>query len=221
MVLPQFFQTNWRCTSVLLYKWLYSSPFITHYKTLQITNLHRHVLQKSEQAFTFSLFVSWFQCLCCWYSLYLYNSTWSRPLPVLLSVTSNTHLSLCFIYCVLFHVCWVLAHSWGSKRSHSAGHCLHGGKPDLQTRPRCSHAGLLRGGERLFPQVSHTALCYTSLIKRRVCYCGIQSDVVVWWHESLLLLSPHSNWSSPRDSFLLHHNNLPTMTILYLCFYSL
>ena len=36
---------------------------------------------------------------------------------------------------------------------HPAGHRLHCGQPELQAGARCAHAGLLRGGEHLLPQV--------------------------------------------------------------------
>lgn len=47
-------------------------------------------------------------------------------------------------------------HIFSLERCHPAGHRLHGGQPELQARERCVDAGLLRGGEHLFPQVSTT-----------------------------------------------------------------
>lgn len=50
----------------------------------------------------------------------------------------------------LFFPCYdLLAHRVRPERSHPAGHRLRCGKPQLQTGQRCSHAGLLCGGERL------------------------------------------------------------------------
>lgn len=54
----------------------------------------------------------------------------------------------------------LLAHGGHLERSHPAGHQLRSWKPQLQTGQRCSHAGLLRGGERLPAQV------YTRLVRK-------------------------------------------------------
>lgn len=47
-------------------------------------------------------------------------------------------------------------HIIGLERCHPAGHRLHSGQPELQAWERRVNAGLLRGGEHLFPQVSVT-----------------------------------------------------------------
>lgn len=60
----------------------------------------------------------------------------------------------------------LLANSVGPERSHPARYWLRCGKPELETRQGCSHAGLLCGGERVPAQVHFLfSLSFTVVVK--------------------------------------------------------
>lgn len=76
-------------------------------------------------------------------------------------------------------------HIFSLERCHSARHRLHSGQPELEARERCVNAGLLCGGEHLFPQVSILLTTWEHCI---IFY------IVIWYLVSCANLISNPSW---------------------------